>query len=164
LNLGTILLDLALLGLVAYIVLRPLLNPAHGQDAQADPADDLLAERERLLGALRELEMDQATGKVTADDYAVLRPQLVAQGAAVLRQMDELAARPPRRKAQTARPVDDEIEAAIRQARLRRRSPLEASGRATCPQCGRAARPEDRFCAGCGAALAQAQPAVEAVR
>jgi hypothetical protein len=160
LNTGTILLDLALLIVVAFIVLRPLLSPAHRPDTRPDPADDLLAERERLVGALRDLEMDQATGKVTAGDYAILRPQLVAQGAAVLRQLDQMAGKPPRRKAPAARLADDEIEAAISQTRLRRRGPAAPLPATTCPQCGRTALPRDRFCAGCGIPLTQPLEAV----
>lgn len=167
-DLGTLLLNLALLALVGYLIARPLLKQSRPQPEHNDPAAGLAAERERLLAALRDLELDQATGKISAEDYAQQRPQLVAQGAAVLRQIDEAATRPSARRA--TRPtaaLDDEIEAAVQQLRQGRRQPRGSQpAAAACPACGQATRAQDRFCPGCGAPLAKAarRPKTEAVR
>lgn len=168
-DLGSLLLNLALLALVGYLIARPLLKQSRPQPERGDPAAGLLAERERLLAALRDLELDHATGKVGDEDYAHQRPLLVAQGAAVLRQLDELAPKPTaRRNAKPDAALDDEIEAAVRQLRQGRhtapapRRPVAAAA-CECPTCGRAASAHDRFCAGCGTPLARAAEA-EAVR
>jgi hypothetical protein len=154
---GTLLLDLALLAVVAYLIARPLLRPAHTRDAQPSAADALIAERERLLAALRDLELDHATGVVAAQDYGPQRAQLVARGAAVLRELDALAAKPRGQAAQRRRSVEDEIEAAVSQRRQGRRGaasrPVEAQPAAACPACGQAPKPGDRFCAHCGSTL-----------
>jgi hypothetical protein len=154
---GTLLLDLALLAVVAYVIVRPLLRPAHTRDAQPSAAEALTAERERLLAALRDLELDHATGVVAEQDYGPQRAQLVTRGAAVLRQLDELAARPRGQAPQARRSIEDEIEAAVSQRRQGRHGAASrgagSSPASACPTCGQAAQPGDRFCAHCGAAL-----------
>lgn len=163
-NFGTLLLNLALLALVVFLVARPLLRQGRTQPERNDPSATLAAERERLLAALRDLELDYVTGKVSAEDYARQRPLLVAQGAEVLRQLDTVAGTPAARSARPAAALDDEIEAAVRQMRQGRRQPRasQPAARATCPACGQAARAQDRFCAGCGAPLAKTARRAEA--
>jgi hypothetical protein len=57
---------------------RPLLRPARGEDAlgPAEPAEEarlrLLEERDRALAALKELEFDHRTGKISDEDYRAL--------------------------------------------------------------------------------------------
>lgn len=175
-DIGSILLGVALLLVVAFIVARPLLDQAGAAEREPGPTEALLFERERVLTALRDLDFDHAMGKTLDDDYAAQREQLLAQGAAVLKQLDALA---PNQS--SAPDLDDEIERAV--ARLRRRGVsastrgiiddgIEAGiverpaaalpARRFCGQCGRQAQPEDRFCGACGQPLpapAQSQPA-----
>jgi hypothetical protein len=164
-NLGALLLNLVLLGIVAYIVLRPLLSRARPYETPANPTDGLLEAREHLLDALRELELDHAAGKVTAADYAQQRPQLMAQGAAVLRQLDAVAGKSShthtRRQAAAHVSVDDEIEAAVSQVR-RGRGQKKSS--VLCPACHQAAPPTDRFCSHCGSTLIKSDRQPEAQR
>lgn len=182
-DIGSLLLLLALLVLIGLYIARPLLN----QEADtATPEEDqkehqlstLLAERDRILTALEELDFDNALGKIPGEDYAGQRARLVAQGAEVLRQLDELngdkseaeierrieeaiAAR--RITTSTAaeteavpqpQPVlvdaDDEVEL---QLAARRRARQDKSA-GFCPQCGRPVQQSDRFCPKCGHALA----------
>jgi hypothetical protein len=177
-DIGSILLGLALLLIVAFIVARPLLEGSRHRDRQPGPADQLLAERERVLVQLRDLDFDHATGKIMDDDYAAQRAQLVAQGVAILKQLDALtAAMAPvpagangqaatlddeieaavvRARGRPAGPADDEIEALVAQ---RRASPAPVPGQMTCAECGAAVVAEDRFCPKCGAAQTVACPA-----
>ena len=165
-DIGAFFLSAALLGLVVYLIARPLLNQRRPHSARPEPAVALEAERERLLAALRDLELDHATGKVSAEDYALQRPQLVALGAAVLRELDELTAKPAGRRAASVAVVDDEIEAAVRQLRSSPRRPKSPSGQGgrSCPACGQPASAQDRFCASCGTPLSQAARQAEAAR
>jgi hypothetical protein len=155
-DLGAFILSAALLGLVVYLIARPLLNQGRPKAGQPRPAAALEAERERLLAALRDLDLDHATGKVSPEDYAVLRPELVAQGAAVLRRLDALAVRPTGRRVAPSALVDDEIEAAVRVLRPGSRLPkayAPAPAASACPACGQPANAPDRFCSSCGAPL-----------
>ncbi len=70
---------LALIALA--FVLLPMVRSARGVTVRVSaPVED---EREDAIGALREVEFDRATGKLSDDDYATLsaryRPQALAQ-------------------------------------------------------------------------------------
>jgi hypothetical protein len=179
-DLGSIFLGLALLAIVAFVVARPMLlgGPDRERAERGGQADQLLFERERLLAQLRDLDFDQATGKLAADDYAAQRAGLVAQGVAVLKQLDALGvSTAPANGA--AHAVEDDIEAAIAAARSRwatapapaatmedsiearvaaRRSvvaPAEGAALA-CANCGAGVESADRYCPQCGATQAVA--------
>ncbi len=158
-DLGSLLLGLALLLLVAFIVARPLIEGRRLDEAGPTPADDLLAEREGILAALRDLDFDHAMGKIADEDYAPQRAQLVARGVEALKQLERLG-------------VEDAIEQAIA-ARRKARPAREAEAfdftsfrsgvvraEAACPNCGRLTHPEDKFCAQCGAKLPAAGSAL----
>lgn len=164
-DLGSLLLGLALLLLVAFVVARPILERQDATEIEISRADQLVAERESLLTTLRDLDFDYATGKISEEDYVPQRAQLVAQGVAVLRQLDALgvvgrdgAARvedeveqaiAARRKPRAAQSAEAQIETEVA---ARRRS--DGRRGATCPHCGAAANGGDRFCPKCGQALA----------
>ncbi len=83
--------------LVAAWALRPLvaarrlrLAPAAAEESLA--FENLLFQRESLLEALRDLQMDQAMGKLSAEDFATLDASYRAQAIAVLQQLDTLGA------------------------------------------------------------------------
>ena len=176
-DIGSILLGVTLLLVVALIIARPLLVGSEGRDRQPGPADDLRAEHERVLTQLRDLDFDHATSKIMDEDYTAARGQLVAQGVAVLKQLDVLSAAIMAQPAATgrARTVEDEMEAAVAQrpalvslgragaedeieaALAQRRSAPSLAARPTgrahaCGQCGASVSPDDRFCPVCGAA------------
>jgi hypothetical protein len=116
---------------------------APGQQAGREPLDEpgedaALHEREAVYAALRDLEHDHETAKVSDEDYALMRQELRARAAALLRAEAE----------------------APRPGALRPPAPLAAPA-AGCRSCGAAPRPGDRFCARCGAAL-EDDPAREA--
>lgn len=150
-ELGAILLLLAILVTVVLFVARPLMNRAN--DAQETPQNEsaLLAERDRILSALEELDFDYTLGKIPAEDYPLQRGLLVQRGAEILSQLDEIerqAARsaPRRAAARKRRLSDEEIEALIARRRQERR---EKTG-GFCPRCGRPVLHSDRFCPACG--------------
>ncbi len=85
---------LVLLVVVGYIVLRPLLAPKGEEESIASPTrlDELNTQREAVLAAMRELDFDYQTGKLTEADYAERREALVQQGVALLQEIDQLRA------------------------------------------------------------------------
>jgi hypothetical protein len=134
---GSILFALAMLILVGVYLAGPLSNPAQRRTGKANGTlSALIAERERLLDAIQELEIDHSMGKVLGDGYHRQRGLLASQGAQVLRRIDELHG---------PTDLEAELEAAIAE--------LRGKGAGFCPQCGKAVHITDRFCGSCGTEL-----------
>ena len=162
---GAILLLLVVLMVVILFVARPLTGQRFVRSYHEQKTSSLLAERERILNALQELDFDQTLGKIPADEYPSQRSQLLAKGAAVLRQLDELkdteanapeedleAAISKRRAAVTSGKgslSDDEIEDLV----AKRRTGGKDKAAGFCPRCGKPVLRSDQFCPSCGKAL-----------
>src|SRR5574341_249333 len=182
-DIGSLLLGLALLLVVAFIVARPILERQSMPEKETSPADRLAAERETVLAAMRDLDFDHATGKISDEDYTPQRARLVAQGVAVLKQLDALSPAMPeralsaeeaieravaaRRRSDRARvapraaqSADDliEVEVAARRKSAPVQRPAPASDAVTCPHCGALTRPCDRFRPERGQVLALPSP------
>jgi hypothetical protein len=145
-GIGTILIGLALLIVVVTLIALPLLDQRRPAIEPPSPREALEAEREATVRAIRELDFDYRTHKLSDDDYKTLRATQVQRGAEILRELDALNA-----QALDGEPVsgaadgiDAEIEAQV--AALRH-------GGVTCSSCGTVAKSGDRFCARCGTAL-----------
>ena len=168
-DIGSILLLLALIVVVGAYVASPLRTRQHRHtpDEENIEISELLAERERILDALAELDFDNEMGKVPDELYPLQREALVKRGAAVLKLLDERL--PETVEAEPSRPAaaqraeeavaarraaaqDDPVEALIL-ARKIAKSPNIAKNDASgkfCPNCGAQIKPGDRFCAVCG--------------
>lgn len=97
-------------GLVAWVGL-PLWRGDAGGDVPDPRVVALLAEREATLAALRDLDADHADGRVTDADYAALRAEAVARGAAALDALDALARDAAGRNARLLEAVEREVAA-----------------------------------------------------
>ena len=161
-DLGSIFLLLALFIAVGLYISRPLIERSSTAVTQEEhDLSMLMAERERLIVALQELEFDHALGKIPEEDYPDQRANLLQRGADVLRQLDETAgtqspgfedpleAAIAARKQTKAADPDDNLEEMIAN---RRRDRKETSS-GFCPQCGTAVGKSDKFCSKCGADL-----------
>ena len=105
---------------------------------------------ESAVDALREIEFDRETGKLSDDDYSALKTEYTRKGLvemrALRRPMVELAARSDGR-ADAATPNDgatgaiDPAEAAVLRYRSVRRE---------CDACGPRPEPDPAFCSSCG--------------
>lgn len=148
----------ALLVVVAYMVARPIILP----DLEVEETDvsALTAQKERVLEAIRDLDMDFATGKLSEADYRGLRAHYVAEAATTLETLDRtnvgaavsgngqgapaplFAGDGPVAGAASGGFKDDlEERIAARKAALGLRS---------CPACGEPRGEKDRFCRECG--------------
>ena len=162
-DLPSLLLIIALAIPVAAFVLRPLLarsrSPASdGKEpwGEGSRRDALLAERERVLSILQELDFDHAAGKIPQEEYPARRAALVAEGAAVLKALDEaenveewIA---PGTAFRDAEDREATLEALVASLRI-----APANGKALAvywTQCGMRAQLGDRFCSRCGHAFA----------
>ena len=93
------------------------------------------SEREAAVAALREIEFDRATGKLSDDDYSELKSRYTGEAVLAMRREavpEEGAGKPP---------TDDELEAAV--LAYRRQSH-------TCPTCGPRPEADAAFCSNCG--------------
>lgn len=176
-DIGSIFLILALLILVGWFISRPLferktVNQTHSSTAsqQDHERSALLAERDRAINALHELDFDYTLGKIPEEDYPAQRSLMLQYGAEVLRKLDAvqevthvtsvedrlesaIAARKANQTVTTtienAPKPDDQIETMI--AMRRRTQSEKASG--FCHKCGGPIQKSDLFCPKCGAAL-----------
>ena len=103
-------------------------------------------EEEQLDGAvaaLREIEFDRETGKLSDGDYAELKTRYTREALAELRAADarDAAAAPVALAASSSADAADPVEAAIRRARENQRS---------CGVCGPRPEPDATYCSSCG--------------
>jgi len=188
-DIGSLLIVLALLVLVGLFVSRPLFDKEAVTNGLTERQEDherstLLAERDRILNALHELDFDNELHKIPEEDYAVQRAHLLHQGAETLRHLD---AYQPEGSGGDA---EQRIEAAIAARRLAaasttavpataapngrkqvmtmaapddavealladRRRLRQGKAAGFCPQCGKSIQKSDRFCPKCGTELAK---------
>ena len=107
-DLGSIFLILGLLILVIMFISQPFFEKQSAAVSQTEhDLSALLAERDRILNALQELDFDFALGKIPEAEYPAQRVALVQRGADVLRRIDELQPQP------AAQDVEERLEAAI---------------------------------------------------
>jgi tRNA(Ile2) C34 agmatinyltransferase TiaS len=161
-EIGAILLIFALALGVALIISQPFLDArmadreavSHSPEELAErKRSGLMAERERLINAVTELDHDHALGKIADEDYPAARAELLLAGAEIFKQLDQLAvkAEPCDEIIQTSiddqtAGMDDEIEKLIAE---RARAKKEKSA-GFCPKCGKCLQASDKFCSRCG--------------
>ena len=167
-DLGAVLLLLALLLGVGFFLAAPLLRGAKPPALDESPEiSALLAERDRVITALQDLDFDFKLGKVPEEAYPDQRATLLQQGTAVLRKLDELMPAASRSSRSTANASERIEAAALREADrggnladdqiesmlAARRAARHAASAGFCPRCGRSVLTTDRFCPNCGKSL-----------
>ena len=158
---------LGILILVGVFLYAPFLERrARRVTEEEHETSSLLAERERVVNSLQELESDYLLGKVPEEDYPTQRANLLQKGADVLRKLDELApakaqndkdvrveralaARRRNGSSQQGELTDDDVESMIASRRKGRKS--KSAG--FCPKCGKPVMASDKFCPSCGKTL-----------
>ncbi len=97
-NLGAIFLLLAVVIIIVLILSGPFLIRRTEPGYKTDPIQlqvsysTLLAEKERLLNTLQELDMDYESGKIPEEAYPIQRKLLLRETAVVLSKLDGAAA------------------------------------------------------------------------
>ena len=174
-ELGAIFLILAVLIVIGMYLYGPFISRGRrAATIESHEISSLMAERDRVINALRELDFDFNLGKIPAEDYPDQRASLLQKGAEILKKLDELAPSPSPILGRGARGegAEDRIEkavaarradAAVQAAQLsdddiesmiatRRRARKEKSA-GFCPRCGKSILVSDRFCPSCGKTL-----------
>ncbi|MEX1247539.1 MAG: hypothetical protein WEA61_03590 [Anaerolineales bacterium] len=117
---SSLLLFLALLIVVAFFVARPLMEEGEEDDAMDAHASHWIAERERILDALAELDADWQMGKVPENIYSSQRQQLLAKGTKALMELDIYAEKRGKHM-EAQRGKGDDIEALIAAYKAKRK-------------------------------------------
>ena len=173
-DIGAIFFTLALITLVGMYVGQPYIQQRGRRTSQDDhEVSALMAEYDRAVNSLQELDFDNSLGKIPEEDYPRQRAELLAQGADLLRKLDILTpSASPRERG--GRDAESRIEAAVASRRAdssadravpamddddlesmiasRRKSHKEKSA-GFCPKCGKPIMVSDRFCPSCGKAI-----------
>ena len=120
--------------LAVAFVLLPLFAPGNDSPVAAPVASpaDPTAERSDAIGALREIEFDRATGKLSDADYATLKARYTGEALEAMRATEQRAVSPD---------ALDLAEEAI--LRYRRRT-------SSCAVCGPRPEPDALYCSTCG--------------
>jgi len=140
---SAILLGAATALLVIFYITRPF-RERWVQSAEAgkqSQRQQLLEQKAAIYAAIKEIDADVAVGKLEAADHQTLRRRYLAEGVTVLKSLEAL-------------PADDPVDAAMENDIARWSEGERPTGAAqTCPACGVAVDPSDKFCAKCGQAL-----------
>lgn len=179
-EIGAIFFTLAVITLVGMYVGQPYIQRRGRRATQEDhDVSALMADYDRAVNTLQELDFDNALGKVPAEDYPRQRAEVLAKGADLLRKLDALTPNPSSSPSGAAkgggeRDAESRLEAAV----ASRRADASANGVATslddedletmiasrrktrkeksagfCPKCGKPILVSDRFCPSCGKAI-----------
>ena len=159
---------LAILILVAIYLYAPFMERrARRVTAEEHELSALMAERDRVINSLQELDFDYKLGKIPEEDYPAQRTSLLQKGADILRQIDTIAPQSVdvqdvdariekaiaarRADASVVKPElsDDDLESMIS---ARHKVHNEKSS-GFCPKCGKPVMVSDRFCPSCGKSL-----------
>jgi len=171
-DIGAIFLLFSVCLLTGLFVARPFLERRRVSIVSANDQEisALLAERDRLIMALQELDFDHTLGKIPSQDYPAMRANLLQRATDVLRKLDALqpqnidsmdaesrveAVIAARRadaaieKVEKREVSDDDLDELIASRRASRKE--KSAG--FCPKCGKPVLRSDRFCPSCGKPL-----------
>jgi hypothetical protein len=139
---------------VMVVVLEPLFRPPMVTNPPILDVEEFEETPKGIaLAALREIEFDRATGKLSDEDYAQLKGEYTERALTILRARD--SAPLPSALADPAAAVGADLEAIIHA----RAQAIRQSGGAgfTCPRCGPRPETDALFCSSCGELLPGAQ-------
>jgi len=135
-----------LLGIgVLWLVFQPFVQPPEPEPAFVEPPELEETARGQALLAIKEIEFDRETGKLSDGDYAMLKAKYSARAIEAMREEEGLPV-----------PATGDVETLIA-ARVER---LKAEGAVAvadlplaCPSCGPRPEGDALYCSGCGQPL-----------
>ena len=175
-DIGSIFLLLGILVVVMLFIFQPFIDERKHKVliTQALPSlekemhvSSMLAERDRILRALQELDFDFNLGKIPEEDFPTQRQFLLQKGAEIIKKLDEISGdeqstdqlqrieatlggnKPAIRIDNEKIEKDVDVESMIA---ARKRS-KESKPDGFCPKCGKPVSKIDKFCSKCGNTL-----------
>ena len=178
-DIGAIFFILAVVTLVGMYVGQPYIQRRGRPPHRKTGGSGLMAEYDRAVNTLQELDFDNAMGKVPVEDYPKQRAELLATGADLLRKLDSFVPTPapkgsPKATRSENKDAESRIEAAVASRRAdssvekavatlddddlesliaSRRKVRKEKSAGFCPKCGKSILVSDRFCPSCGKAI-----------
>jgi len=130
----------ALVGLaVVWLVLQPLIAPGRRSAPVYEPLEPEETPKGIALAALKEIEFDRETGKLSDEDYAFLKSKYTGAALEALRAEEKGG--------------DVEVMIAARVRALRSAATSAPPGAPVCPTCGPRPESDAVFCSTCGQRL-----------
>ena len=144
-----------------YLVLKPVFQPRFAEVGKGDGGsveggedpDDDLSPGAVALRALKEIEFDRATGKLSDADYDALKAEYTAAALAALRAEPGSREGPPPPAAQRAPAVAGPTRLPASAPVCPTHGPRPEPDAVFCSECGRRLTAAPSFCTRCGAAL-----------
>ena len=151
--LGYVILFGLLIG-ACYWILNPLLQKDVLQNGFTQQPTDILKElknkKNGTYATIRELEFDLSMGKLTEEDFQILKRQYTQEAVGYMKEMDKIESA----QAAFSKPADTVPEEEIEQGVTAIRNPKSTERKSIyCTSCGKKAAAESRFCAACGSNL-----------
>jgi hypothetical protein len=135
----------ALVGVAAvWLILQPLVIPERPRTPVYEPPDPEDTPKGVALAALKEIEFDRETGKLSDEDYAFLKAKYTGAALEALRAESD-----------PAEAGDIETLIAARVRAIRSAATSAAPGAPTCPTCGPRPEADAVFCSTCGRRIQQ---------
>jgi len=167
-QIAAILLTLGVIILVGLYLYAPFLERSGRRITEEEHEfSSLLAERDRAVNSLQELDFDFKLGKIPEGEYPAQRTDLLQKGADILRKIDSfssnagsaqdtesrlekaVAARRADGSSKVEEMTDDDLESMI----IDRRKTRTEKSAGFCPNCGKPIMADDKFCPSCGNTL-----------
>ena len=137
-----------------YWIIHPLLNEKDYQNGLKPKPEDLLEKlknkKEGVYATLRELEFDLSMGKLSEEDFEILKRQYVQEAAGYMKKMDKLQSSKASDSIRVDRDAGEELEqgvSAVRSTESAKRKHIY------CTSCGEKAAADSRYCTACGSSL-----------
>lgn len=135
--------------LVLWLVFSPLLSGKAEVRMPPEPVADEETRSGIALLALKEIEFDRATGKLSDCDYEMLKERYSKEALSALDQ-------DPREDREEAAAPDPESLVAARLHQLRSADQAGTGAPPLCPSCGPRPEPDALYCSSCGRSLGPA--------
>lgn len=133
-------------------IMRPfLVEEKKPKRSGSSKTDSLVAEKERLLLAIEELDLEYELDKISVQEHNRNRDILLAEAADVIKQLDKIQkpVSSKKKKTSTSTKADDDLERLINE----RRQQLKDEKSLKCHSCDQAVSEGAQFCSHCGEAL-----------
>ncbi len=147
--LGYVIIFGLLLG-ACYWIINPLLQEDGRQNGFTPKPEDILEKlknkKDGAYATIRELEFDLSMGKLSEEDFQILKRQSIQEAVGYMKEMDNLESPP----ATISKSEDTDLEEEITAVRTHESTQTKYI---YCTSCGEKAAVERRFCAACGSNL-----------
>jgi hypothetical protein len=137
-----------------YWIIHPLLRADGSQNSLTPGPEDTLEKlknkKEGVYATIRELEFDLSMGKLSEEDFQILKRQYAQEAAGYMQEMDRLESS----KAAASMLSDTDLQEKTEQDTAEINPPKSTPKKYIfCTSCGRKAAAESRFCVACGSNL-----------